>query len=178
MTKVEIWTDGLAGAIFHGEIALLFHDLKTNDFILSMKKKGLQVETIECFFPEENMDFQEDFSWLKEFPIQFIKIFDKEIWPVWKPNRYGEPADFNAFQNVEITNEEVIISVLAKGTEEEVFKRYNPYEVYGSTEKKFLNYQDLFESPEEIEEKNKKIHASLENMTEKEQDELVKKLFE
>ncbi|WP_203641145.1 hypothetical protein [Levilactobacillus andaensis] len=130
MAKLTLWDNGITGLTFTGEIALSAFDPRTQDFTLQIKRHGLHLPM--NFKPTD----------LPEFSIARLDLNGQTIIPTWRPNRYGQPADDNAFQMVTITHDLIIIQVDAKGTPEEVFDRYNPYEVVGQPgQKQILNYQ-------------------------------------
>ena len=134
MKKITLWSTGLDYISFTGDIELSMFDKRTNDFEIRMKLNTLQQEgpSFKSEKPLVNV--------LQEFPIQSLEYEGYNIIPVWKPNRYGEPADNNEYQSVESDNGYLILSVHANGTAKEVFERNTPYHVYNSDELVTLSY--------------------------------------
>lgn len=126
MTKLVLWTDGFDVATLKGDIKLISMDERTGDFHIIMNKDGLKLTdaTPVVFVEEKNSD---NWSWLKELAIVRADIEDKSLYPTWKPNAYGEPADENAFQTIIETPTDIQIIVKANGTSDEVYNQYRPY---------------------------------------------------
>lgn len=141
MTKLTLWTDGFDMATIEGDIELTKYNKITNDFELILRKSNIKlIDPTTLVFINE----KEDLSWLQDLPIKEIEIDGLCITPVWKPNKYGEPADTNAFQNVSIDGDTIIISVNAEGTEKEVFERYNPYLIRGTNTYHNIDYSQRY----------------------------------
>lgn len=137
MKKLTLWTDGFDMATIEGDIKLTKYNKITNDFELKLRKSNIKlIEPSTLVFVNET----DQLSWLQDLPITEIEIDGLCIYPVWKPNKYGEPADTNAFQNVSIDDDTIIISVNAGGTEKDVFERYNPYLIRGTNTYHNINY--------------------------------------
>ncbi len=119
-----------------GEVERAFYNEKTQDFTLLIPTKGLKV-TIDGEKLNSLLELQ-------GLPIVRVVLPHLTITPTWKPNRYGQLADENAFQQVTVEKNQVVITVAAQGTPEEVFERYNPYEVYGQKERVYLDYNEAF----------------------------------
>lgn len=164
--RLELQTDNDI-AFLEGELTLVSFNEVTQDFQLKIQKKGLHFLKEPYFLsPEED---GRNWDWLLDFSLQSLKVGEQVIYPTWKPNRYGEVADENAFQKVTFSETEILIEVAALGTPEEVFNRYNPYEVLGSTEKRFRNFHEV--NLTEAEYEAQQIEA------EKKGDEWLKDLF-
>lgn len=148
MTTLTLWTDGFDMATIEGDIELTKYNEITNDFKLKLRKSSIKlIEPTTLIFVEDTNDW----SWLKDLPITEIEINGKYITPVWKPNKYGEPADTNEFQKVTIDTDTISISVSAEGTEEEVFKRYNPYLIRGTNKYHNIDYHHAYLTQDEYE---------------------------
>ncbi|MFC6165685.1 hypothetical protein ACFP3T_13530 [Lactiplantibacillus dongliensis] len=132
MAKLTLWDNGVTGLTFTGAITLTAFDPHTQDFTLQLQRHGLQSQLPAKFKLTD----------LPTFSIARLDLDGQTILPTWRPNRYGQPADDNAFQTVTLTHDLIIIQVDAKGTPESVFDRYTPYEVVGqSGRKQLLDYQ-------------------------------------
>lgn len=150
MTMLTLWTDGFDMATIEGDIELTKYNNITNDFKLKLRKSSIKlIDPTTLIFVEAAETT--DWSWLKDLPITEIEINGKSITPVWKPNKYGEPADTNDFQKVTIDNDTISISVSAEGTEEEVFKRYSPYLIRGTNKYHDIDYNHKYLTQDEYE---------------------------
>lgn len=151
MNDLKLWIDTTDMVVLTGNIRLVKYDKRTHDFMITMKREGLHVDS--------TLDIHHtDFKWLNDLPIITLEIDNQIIIPNWKPNRYGQPADINKFQHVSITDETITISVRSNGTAEEIFNRYNPYEVPGNNEKVILNYHDEYRSVDEYQKHFATLH--------------------
>lgn len=146
-----------------GHIELTSFDPRTNDFSLTMQRDGLHVVNRPQHLLDED-HFDKSWDWLTNYAIQSLTLGAQTIVPVWKPNRYGESADFNAFQKVTFTPAEIIIEVTAGGTEREVYERCNPYDDYATGQKKTKKYDDQFSEAEKSEADMEKIGDYLNKM--------------
>ena len=122
--KIELFDTGLSGCTIEGDITLSKYDKRTQDFELIMERNGLCIIEPTDNIQENGVD---EWAWLSTYPIESIIIQEQTIIPTWKPNRFGEQADENAFQQVKLMDDKVILSVQANGTPKEVYDRYNPY---------------------------------------------------
>ncbi|MFC6289559.1 hypothetical protein [Levilactobacillus angrenensis] len=129
MNKCRLWDDGDTALTITGQLALTAVDPRTQDFTLQMQRHGLTSRD-----PLHQLSTTELIKQLTDFPLTMIEIGPYTLYPTWKPNRYGQPADTNAFQSVTVTNDLIILQINAQGTPQEVFERNNPYEVIGQTE--------------------------------------------
>lgn len=160
MKKITLWTTGFDSITLVGNIKLQAYDPETNDFTLQCQRSGLY-----CVKPTAKEYIQlsrhDKWDWLGTLPIQEIEIDGITITPTWKPNRYGQPADTNEFQIVEISDDVITLKVIAEGTPEEVFNRYNPYDVVGSNKKKQLKYHQQYLTHDEYLARQKAIKDKL-----------------
>lgn len=146
MTMLTLWTDGFDMATIEGDIELTKYNEITNDFELKLRKSSIKlIDPTTLIFVEETTDW----SWLKDLPITEIEINGNSITPVWKPNKYGEPADTNEFQEVNVDTDIISISVSANGTEKEVFERYNPYLIRGTNKHHNIEYNHRYLTQDE-----------------------------
>ena len=137
MTKLTLWTDGFDMATIEGDIELIECDQSNNNYTLKLKLKDLRIiQPTTLIFTNKT----DDWLWLKDLPISEIEIDGQKIKPLWKPNKYGEPADSNVFQTMSINNGAITLFMHANGTEEDVFNRYNPYLKRGTNEHITLEY--------------------------------------
>lgn len=134
MAKLILWDDGVNGIELEGDINLVTHDRRVDDFKLQFDPRNTTVV-------HSSINPGNDWMWLNDFAIEALRYNNLLIVPVWKPNRYGQRADTNAFQHVVISPTSIEISVVANGDAKEVFDRYNPYEVPGKATKQILPYE-------------------------------------
>lgn len=136
MKDLKIWLDTFDIIDLKGDIKLIMYDKRTHDFMITIKRAGLRINSS---FP-----LQDTKEWLTDLPIVVLEINNHKIIPTWKPNKYGQPADINEFQHIRYTATEINISVHANGTPEEVFNRYNPYNIAGTDETRMLTYTNEY----------------------------------
>jgi len=119
--KLTVYNTGMSGFEVEGDITLTTYDPRTDDFEIRLARNNIHMVTP---LPCVNND---SWSWLKEYPIQSLELDGLEIYPVWSFDIHGNETDLNTFQTVTITNDEIILSVHAGGTQIEVFNRNLPY---------------------------------------------------
>lgn len=117
MAELTMWDDGFNGpVIFRGEIALTQYEPRTDDFLITMQRTGLTVEDDRDGQTTARRYLPADDEWLGEWTnVQTLEFEDKNITPAWRPNRYGEPADFNAFYHVMPSAETVVLQAAGWG---------------------------------------------------------------
>lgn len=120
--KLTVYNTGMSGFEVEGEITLTQHNTKTDDFEIRLERKKIHMVSSLPYVTNND-----DWTWLKTYPIDSLELDSLTIQPVWSFNQYGEETDLNAFQTVTITDNEIILSVQAGGTHVDVFNRNLPY---------------------------------------------------
>lgn len=132
MATITIWDTGSSGLKIKGDIQLVKHDTRTDDFEIRINRKHMHV-----VFPDT---LDNDWAWLHGYPIESIEFAKSEqdtieLYPTWSYTKYGTESSMNQFQKITLTDDEIVLSVEAGGTPIEVFDRSLPY-IDKKTEKK------------------------------------------
>ncbi|GEO65754.1 hypothetical protein [Levilactobacillus spicheri] len=128
MTELMLYPDDMTLIQLTGDIRLLASNPQTHDFVLTIGRHNLTAGRYTL--PEVSRALQhDDWSWLTALPLTKL-VFDNRVLirPIWRPNRFGQRADTNAFQTVTMTAKTVLLQVSARGTQFDVYRRYQPYQ--------------------------------------------------